>query len=51
MLRAQVMIHVNGDGDFGKAANFLKDVNARGTITLGDLGIANANFTHALPPP
>jgi len=33
------------------AANFLKDVNASGTVTIADKGITNANLTRALPTP
>jgi hypothetical protein len=33
------------------AANFLKDVNASGTLSLADKGIANANLAKALPAP
>ena len=33
------------------AANYLKDINVTGTLTLADKGITNANLTHALPPP
>jgi hypothetical protein len=33
------------------AANYLKDVNASGTLTVGDKGITNANLTRALPTP
>jgi hypothetical protein len=33
------------------ATNFLKDVNASGTLTVGDKGIANANLTQSLPLP
>jgi hypothetical protein len=33
------------------AANYLVDVNATGTLTVGDKGVANANLTKALPPP
>ena len=33
------------------AANYLKDVNASGTLTLADKGITNANLTKALPAP
>jgi hypothetical protein len=33
------------------AANFLKDVNASGTLSLADKAIANANLTRALPTP
>ena len=33
------------------AANYLKDVNASGTLTLTDKAIANANLTKALPVP
>jgi len=33
------------------ATNFLKDVNASGTLTLADKGITNAHLTKALPPP
>jgi hypothetical protein len=33
------------------AANYLKDVNASGTLTLADKGIINANLTRGLPAP
>jgi hypothetical protein len=33
------------------AANFLKDVNVSGTLTLADKGFTNSNLTKALPPP
>jgi hypothetical protein len=33
------------------AANFLKDVNVSGTLTLADKGLTNVNLTKALPPP
>ena len=33
------------------AANFLLDINASGTLTLSDKGIAAANLTRALPAP
>jgi len=33
------------------AFNFLKDVNASGTLSLADKGITNANLAKALPPP
>ena len=33
------------------AANYLKDVNASGTLTVADKGIANTQITNALPPP
>ena len=33
------------------AANYLKDVNVSGTLTIADKSIANTNLTHALPPP
>ena len=33
------------------AANFLKDVNASGTLTVGDKVIANANIAKALLAP
>ncbi len=33
------------------AANFLKDVNASGTLSLADKGITNANLTKALAAP
>jgi subtilisin family serine protease len=33
------------------AANYLKDVNASGTLTLGDKAITNGDLTHALPTP
>jgi hypothetical protein len=33
------------------AANYLKDVNASGTLTVGDKGITNANLTTSLPAP
>jgi hypothetical protein len=32
-------------------ANYLKDVNATGTLSLADKGITNVNLTRALPPP
>jgi hypothetical protein len=32
-------------------ANFLKDVNASGTLTVADKGIANTQITKALPMP
>jgi hypothetical protein len=32
-------------------ANYLKDVNASGTLTVGDKGITNANLTTSLPAP
>lgn len=32
-------------------ANYLRDVDASGTLTLADKAIANTNLTHALPPP
>jgi len=33
------------------AGNYLKDVNASGTLTLADKAITNGNLTHALPAP
>jgi hypothetical protein len=33
------------------ATNFLKDVNASGTLTVADKGIANTQITRALPAP
>ena len=33
------------------AGNYLKDVNATGTLTVADKGIANANLAKALPAP
>ncbi len=33
------------------SANFLKDVNASGTLTVADKAIANANLTKSLPAP
>ena len=33
------------------AANYLRDVNASGTLTLADKALANAKLTTALPPP
>ena len=33
------------------AANFLKDINASGTLSVADKGIANLNLTKGLPPP
>ena len=33
------------------AANHLKDLNASGTLTLADKGIANVSLTKALPAP
>jgi hypothetical protein len=33
------------------AANFLKDVNASGTLTVADKGIANASVGKTLPSP
>ena len=32
-------------------ANYLKDVNASGTLTVADKGIANTQLTKALPAP
>jgi hypothetical protein len=32
-------------------ANYLRDVNASGSLSLADLLLVNANLTHALPPP
>jgi hypothetical protein len=32
-------------------ANFLKDVNASGTLTVADKGVANTQITKALPMP
>ena len=33
------------------AANYLKDVNASGTLTVADKGMTNGNLTKALPAP
>ena len=33
------------------AANYLKDVNASGTLSLADKGITNTQITTALPAP
>jgi hypothetical protein len=33
------------------SSNYLKDVNATGTLTVADKGIANTQITKALPPP
>jgi hypothetical protein len=33
------------------AANFLRDVNASGTLSLADKGLTNAVLATALPPP
>ncbi len=33
------------------AANYLKDVNVSGTLSLADKVITNSSLTHALPPP
>jgi hypothetical protein len=33
------------------SANYLKDVNASGTLTVADKGIANTQITKALPAP
>ena len=33
------------------AANYLKDVNASGTLTLADKALVNSSLTHALGPP
>ncbi len=33
------------------ASNFLKDVNASGTLSVADKAITNANLTKALPAP
>ena len=33
------------------AANYLKDLNASGTLSVADKGIANTNLTVALPAP
>ena len=32
-------------------SNYLKDVNASGTLTVGDKGITNTQLTKALPAP
>jgi hypothetical protein len=32
-------------------ANYLKDVNASGTISVADKGLTNANLSQGLPPP
>ena len=36
---------------FVTGANYLKDVNVSGTLSLADKGIANAQLTRALPAP
>ena len=36
---------------FVTATNYLKDVNASGTLTVADKGITNAQLTKALPAP
>lgn len=33
------------------AANYLRDVNVNGALTLADLLLVNANLTQALPLP
>ena len=33
------------------ASNYLKDINASGTLTVGDVIITNANLATALPAP
>ena len=33
------------------APNYLRDVDANGSLTVADKGIANANLTKTLPPP
>jgi hypothetical protein len=33
------------------ATNFLKDLNASGTLTVADKGVANTRITKALPAP
>ena len=33
------------------AANYLKDVNVSGTLSVADKAIANANLTRSLPAP
>jgi hypothetical protein len=33
------------------ASNYLKDLNAGGTLTVADKATANANVTRALPAP
>jgi hypothetical protein len=33
------------------ASNYLKDINASGTLTVADIIIANANLAKALPAP
>jgi hypothetical protein len=33
------------------SANFLRDVNANGILTVSDKVITNNNVTHALPAP
>jgi hypothetical protein len=33
------------------AANYLKDVNVTGTLTVADKAITNINLTHSLPAP
>jgi len=36
---------------FVTSANYLKDVNASGTLSLADKGITNTQVTKALPAP
>ena len=36
---------------FVTAANFVDDINASGTLSVADTGVAKANLTMALPPP
>ena len=36
---------------FVTGANYLKDVNASGTLSLADKGITNTQLTRALPAP
>jgi hypothetical protein len=33
------------------SSNFIKDVNASGTLTVADKGLTNANLTRNLPAP
>jgi hypothetical protein len=44
LVNAQVAQPVTG-------SNYLKDVNATGTLTFGDKGITNTQVTKGLPPP
>jgi hypothetical protein len=49
----EVIVSLSGvvSQNYVTAANFIKDVNATGTLTVADKGVTNANLTRALPPP